>query len=130
MFHCLQIPLSQRGSPTMSWKSWRSTWPCTQVIQHGLNERNGGDAIGSILKVRGTEMAQKLTDMLVEVIGDYGTNFYPDFNEDPKLRGANHIGPDYAPGLMAELIYRRASSIYGGTNEIQRNLIAKTRFGL
>ena len=101
-----------------------------QVIQHGLNERNGGNAIGSILKVRGTEMAQKLTDMLVEVIGDYGTNFYPDFNEDPKFRGANHIGPDYAPGLMAELIYRRASSIYGGANEIQRNLIAKMRFGL
>ena len=101
-----------------------------QVIQAGLNERNGGNAIGSILKVRGTELAQKLTDMLVEVIGDYGAAFFPDFNEDAKFRGANHIGPEYAPGLMAELIYRRASSIYGGTNEIQRSLIAKTRFGL
>ena len=99
------------------------------MVHQGLNPRNGGEAAGSMLKVRGTELAQKLTDMLVETVGDYGAVYYPDENELPELRNVPSIGPDYAPGLMAELVYRRASSIYGGTNEIQRNIIAKTRFG-
>jgi acyl-CoA dehydrogenase len=101
----------------------------TRVIRQGLDERNGGAAVGSMLKVRGTELSQKLTDMLVEAVGDYGAVYYPDENEDPAFRNAPTIGPDYGPGLMAVLIYRRAASIYGGTNEIQRNIIAKTRFG-
>lgn len=100
-----------------------------RVITHGLIPRNGGGAIGSILKVRGSELAQKLTDMLVEVIGDYGAYFYPDTNEEASLRDAEFAGPDYAPGLMAELVYRRASSIYGGANEVQRNIIAKSLYG-
>ena len=102
----------------------------SRVIQHGIDERNGGAAVGSILKARGTEVSQRLTEMLVEVVGDYGAQYYPDTNEQVELRGTPFTGPDYAPGLMAELIYRRAASIYGGTNEIQRNIIAKARFGL
>lgn len=101
----------------------------SRVIAHGLDERNGGAAVGSVLKARGTELAQRLTDMLVEIAGDYGAYYYPDTNEEPELRGQPFAGPDYAPGLMAELVYRRAASIYGGTNEVQRNIIAKTLFG-
>jgi len=100
----------------------------SRVIANGLDERNGGNAVSSILKVKGTELAQQLTDMLVETISDYGAYYYPDTNDEPELRGQPFAGPDYAPGLMAELVYRRASSIYGGTNEIQRNIIAKTLF--
>ncbi|SFC29203.1 acyl-CoA dehydrogenase family protein [Tropicimonas isoalkanivorans] len=100
----------------------------SRVIAHGLTERNGGNAVGSILKVRGTELAQKLTDLLVETIGDYGAYAYPDTNEEPEMRDMPHAGPNYAPGLFAELIYRRAASIYGGANEVQRNIIAKTLF--
>jgi acyl-CoA dehydrogenase len=44
--------------------------------------------------------------------------------------GLGNPGPDYAPGLVGELVYRRACTIYGGTAEIQRNIIAKTMFGL
>ncbi|HZG28963.1 MAG TPA: acyl-CoA dehydrogenase family protein [Ensifer sp.] len=101
----------------------------SRVIAHGLDERNGGAAVGSILKARGTELAQKLTDMLVEIAGDYGAYYYPDTNDEPELRNLPHAGPDYVPGLMAELVYRRAASIYGGANEVQRNIIAKTLFG-
>jgi acyl-CoA dehydrogenase len=87
-------------------------------------------ALGSILKVRGSEMHQKLTEMLVEILGDRGPVYYPDPNEDHGLRGRTFIGPDFAPGLAAELFYRRACTIYGGTAEIQRNIIAKAMFGL
>jgi acyl-CoA dehydrogenase len=101
-----------------------------RVLHEGVDESNGGMAIGSILKVRGCEMHQRLTEMLVEVLGDYGSVYYADSNEDHSLRDRTIPGPDYAPGLAAELVYRRASTIYGGTAEIQRNIIAKTMFGL
>ncbi|APO70709.1 pimeloyl-CoA dehydrogenase large subunit protein (plasmid) [Rhizobium gallicum] len=99
-----------------------------RVIAHGTFDRNGGSAIGSILKVRGTELHQKLCDLLVDIIGDYGAYFYPDSNEKPEYRALLHPGPSYAPGLTGELLYRRASSIYGGANEVQRNIISKSLF--
>ncbi|MCY1461168.1 hypothetical protein D9M71_787950 [compost metagenome] len=68
--------------------------------------------------------------MLVEVLGDYGPVYYPDPNEERELRGRRFVGPDFAPGLGAELFYRRACSIYGGSAEIQRSIIAKALFGL
>ena len=46
-----------------------------------------------------------------------------DANMDP-------IGPDYSVGLMSEHLLRRAATIYGGTNEVQRNIIAKRVLGL
>ncbi|MBD0417365.1 acyl-CoA dehydrogenase family protein [Oryzicola mucosus] len=101
----------------------------SRVIAHGLDDRNGGAAVGSILKARGTELAQRLTDMLVEVAGDYGAYYYPDTNDEASLRNQSFAGPEYAPGLMAELVYRRAASIYGGANEVQRNIVAKMLFG-
>ena len=101
-----------------------------KVLHKGVNEQGDGMALGSILKVRGSEMHQKLTEMLVEVIGDYGAVYYADPNEDHALRGQTFAGPDFAPGLAAELFYRRACTIYGGTAEIQRNIISKALFGL
>ena len=46
-----------------------------------------------------------------------------DSNEEP-------IGPAHGDGLMREHLLRRAASIYGGSNEIQRNIIAKRVLGL
>jgi len=101
-----------------------------RVLQQGIDESAGGMALGSMLKVRGSEMHQRLTEMLVEVIGDHGAVYYPDTNEHLDARGQPFLGPDYAPGLVGELIYRRACTIYGGTAEIQRNIISKALFGL
>ena len=101
-----------------------------KILHQGIDERSGGMAIGSMLKVRGSELHQKLTEMLLEVIGDYGAVFYPDPNEDHALRDMSFVGPEYAPGLAAEVFYRRACTIYGGTAEIQRNIIAKAMFDL
>ncbi|MGO8856834.1 MAG: acyl-CoA dehydrogenase family protein [Steroidobacteraceae bacterium] len=101
-----------------------------RVLHSKLSEGPQAMAMGSILKVRGSEMHQRLTEMLVELIGDYGPVDYADSNEDASLRSRALPGPAYAPGLVAELVYRRAGTIYGGTAEIQRNIIAKALFGL
>ena len=100
-----------------------------RVISGGTLANTAGNALGSILKVRGTELQQRLTEMTMEALGDHG----PVFHEDPDGPAAQvpaPPGPDHAPGIAAEFFYRRAASIYGGSNEIQRGIIAKLLLGL
>jgi len=82
----------------------------------------------SILKIKGTEIQQRLTELTMEAVGTYAQPYYRSFPED----GSNEfpIGPDYA-GLAAPAYFNmRKTSIYGGSNEIQRNIIAKMILGL
>mgnify|MGYP001544842392 CR=1 FL=1 len=79
----------------------------------------------SILKIRGSEIGQRLTEMAVESLGYYAAPY------EGGRDGSNQpIGPDYAAGLMPAFLYGRAFTIYGGSNEIQRNVIAKMVLGL
>ena len=66
-------------------------------------------------------MAQAL-----DSLGYYGAPFQPhrDGSNEPQ------IGPDYASGVMDSFLYGRAYTIYGGSNEIQKNVIAKAVLGL
>jgi len=84
---------------------------------------------GSVLHVRGSELQQKIGDLLMECLGDYGAVVYPEIDDNaPNADGP--AGPEYAPGVAADYLYRRAVTIYGGSNEIQRNIIAKGFLGL
>ena len=80
----------------------------------------------SILKIRGTEIQQAITELLFEAVGHYA------FPVDDEREGANEppIGPDYAGRLAPHYFNWRKSSIYGGSNEIQKNIIAKLVLGL
>ena len=69
-----------------------------RVLHQGLGEGAQAMAIGSILKVRGSEMHQRLTELLVEVIGDYGPVYYADPNEDYTLRDAIATGSGLRAG--------------------------------
>jgi alkylation response protein AidB-like acyl-CoA dehydrogenase len=79
----------------------------------------------SILKIKGTEIQQRITELTVEAIGYYGYPYERGFgdNEYP-------VGPDYAVGQAGHYFNMRKASIYGGSNEIQRNIIAKAVLGL
>ncbi len=82
----------------------------------------------STLKISGTTIEQELNELLVEALGYYALPYGPsevrsDVNEPP-------VGPAHSVGLMGERLLRRAASIYGGSNEIQRNVIAKAVLGL
>lgn len=77
----------------------------------------------SMLKIKGTVIRQEITDLLRRAIGPYALPFVPEafddgYNESP-------IGPDYAMPLARQYFNMRKLSIYGGSNEIQRNIIAK-----
>jgi len=79
----------------------------------------------SILKIKGTEVQQRITELTVEAIGYYAYPYDRAFgdNEFPP-------GPDYAVGQSGQYFNMRKASIYGGSNEIQRNIIAKAVLGL
>ncbi len=90
----------------------------------------GGDpgAKTSILKARGTELMQRATMLNMELLGYYAI---PD-QKDARKPGSNiaGVGPDYAVAATAAYLNDRAASIYAGSNEVQRNIIAKMVLGL
>jgi len=82
----------------------------------------------SILKIRGTEIQQRLSELALEAIGYYANPYIAaaresGWNEAP-------IGPEYATNIAPHYFNWRKASIYGGTNEIQKNIIAKMVLGL
>ena len=82
----------------------------------------------SLLKCRGTELQQLMTELAMEVVGNYSLPF---FNPGPeKGQNVEPIGPAYATGTAPHYFNTRKVSIYAGSNEIQRNIIAKLVLGL
>jgi hypothetical protein len=78
--------------------------------------------------VKGTEIQQRLTELTLEAVGNYGQPYFRGF---PKDSGNEFpIGPDYAHHAAPTYFNWRKASIYGGSNEIQRNIIAKMVLGL
>ncbi|HAU21837.1 MAG TPA: pimeloyl-CoA dehydrogenase large subunit [Erythrobacter sp.] len=82
----------------------------------------------SILKIKGTEIQQRLTELTLEAVGNYGTPMYASIAD----AGSNEypVGPEYAQHAAPTYFNMRKTSIYGGSNEIQRNIITKMILGL
>jgi alkylation response protein AidB-like acyl-CoA dehydrogenase len=73
----------------------------------------------SILKLKGTEIQQRIQMLTVEAGGIYSAAW-----------GAKPMGPSFARGGMAGYLSSRAYTIYGGASEVQRDVIAKNVLGL
>ncbi|HZD25956.1 MAG TPA: acyl-CoA dehydrogenase family protein [Alphaproteobacteria bacterium] len=82
----------------------------------------------SLLKIRGSEIRQQITELTVEALGYYAVPYAPELPE----QGSNEPppGPELAAGQMPDFLFSRAATIYGGSNEIQRNIVAKMVLGL
>ncbi len=80
----------------------------------------------SLLKLRGTELQQMLTQLATDAVGYYMSPFNPYIPG----RNAEIVGPDYADGVTAKNLNSRKTSIYAGSNEIQHNIMAKAILGL
>jgi pimeloyl-CoA dehydrogenase large subunit len=99
------------------------------AAERSRNGNNKPDPASSILKIKGSEIQQTITELLLEVVGPYAL---PDqiphdeserWNEPP-------VGPEWAGPLAPQYFNYRKTSIYGGSNEIQKNIIAKAILGL
>jgi len=86
------------------------------------------DIEASILKIRGSEIQQQLGELLMECAGAYALPYVPQSLE----RG--YCGPIAGTadlsGLAAQYFDLRKVSIYGGTSEVQKNLIARSILGI
>jgi alkylation response protein AidB-like acyl-CoA dehydrogenase len=84
----------------------------------------------SLLKIKGSEIQQRITELALEAVGHYGAPYFRGFGDDVQGDNAHPIGPDYAHRAAPHYFNMRKTSIYGGSNEIQRNIIAKMVLGL
>ncbi len=91
-------------------------------------EKGKPDPASSILKIKGSEIQQAITELALEVAGPYVAPFRAEsedhgWNEPP-------AGPEWASPFAPTYFNYRKVSIYGGSNEIQKNIIAKAILGL
>jgi len=82
----------------------------------------------SVLKVRGTEIQQTLTELMVEAAGPMALPFDASYLETETAHSV--AGDDDAAPLAGYYFNFRKTSIYGGSNEIQRNIITQMILGL
>lgn len=91
--------------------------------------RDGGvpGAESSLLKVRGSELRQELSELTRRALGPQALPFFPDHlygDQELEREEAEHAA------LGAQYFNRRKLSIYGGSNEIQKSIVAKTLLGM
>ena len=100
-----------------------------RVVAADAKRGNTGrpDPASSILKIKGSEIQQATTHLLMEVMGPYAL---PYLDHDHDGRNEPFDGPDYAAPAAPHYFNYRKVSIYGGSNEIQKNIIAKAVLGL
>ncbi len=98
-----------------------------RVIANESKRGNKPDPATSVLKIKGTEIQQACSELLMKAAGPYAW-----VDGDPEAEGSNEwdLAPDWAFGLAGTYFNWRKQSIYGGSNEIQRNIMAKAFLGL
>lgn len=86
--------------------------------------------VASALKVRGANLQQSITELQMDLLGaralrsfDTEEGFAHDFEPDIFWR-------DDVPGVTSTALIARAATIYGGTEQVQKNIIARQAFGL
>lgn len=92
-------------------------------MEHGVE--TGAEA--SLLKIRASELYQDILQATVDALGYAGIAYDPDTLHG---EGPPPLGPEDAGGILRYHLYNRAATIYGGSTEIQRNIIAKSVLGL
>lgn len=104
-------------------------------ILSNLEAGAGAGVDASMMKILGTEMEQRLTELMVEAAGPLARAYQPGV----AMAGGpipGYVQSDYCSGEVWEAIAplrylnERAASIYAGSNEIQRNILAKAQLGL
>ena len=97
------------------------------VSAHDKAKGNRPDPLSSVLKVKGTELLQATTELAIDVAGPMATPIWAAelaaLNEPDELMEAGSAS-------VGSYLFLRAASIYGGTNEIQKNILTTAVLGL
>jgi alkylation response protein AidB-like acyl-CoA dehydrogenase len=129
----------KRGKPLIEDPRFRDKISCIEIevlshewsLMRMISLQGAGKAVdieASILKIRGSEIQQQLGELLMECAGPYALPYLPQALEKGCSGGT--AGAAELNGLAAQYFDLRKVSIYGGTNEVQKNLIAKSILGI
>jgi len=100
----------------------------TELRTLAAESAGGHSQASSILKIKGTDIQQRLSELTLEAVGYYAAPYRGHSTEE---RSNEYLpGPEYASGVAQNYFLTRRVSIFGGTNEIQRNIIAKMVLGV
>ena len=103
-----------------------------RVLSAEASESRAPGPEASILKIKGSEIIQRLAELQMHALGhdalpSIREALEPDWSAPPLL--AEHY-PDYAPALSGQYFNQRKTTIYAGSTEVQKNIIAKLILGL
>ena len=100
---------------------------CAYQAMEALLEGRENGAEASLIKLHGTELYQEVAETLVDALGPAGIAW-----DVAALHRADPppLGPDDAGGIIKDHLYNRAATIFGGSSEVQRNILAKAVLGL
>ncbi len=83
--------------------------------------------VAGLLKIRGSEIQQRYAELMMLVAGPYAAPFIAEAM-DAGWQG-DHVGAAYLAPLAGTYLNMRKTSIYGGSNEVQKNIVAQTVLG-
>ena len=92
---------------------------------------SAGESVGtvsSVLKIRRTKLRQHIDTLVLQAVDYYGLPYQPKVRDFPHPE--TPIGSETAATAMPRYLNDRAATIYAGSNEIQRNILAKRELGL
>jgi alkylation response protein AidB-like acyl-CoA dehydrogenase len=126
------------GEPLSASAKWREKMAALEIeidavemnemmFYSGLKTGDAPGNMGSVVKMRGTEVGQKVTELAVEAVGWYGAPFTELRNYDSNIVP---VGGDYVDDVSPRYFNTRKTTIYGGSSEVQRNVLAKAMLGL
>jgi alkylation response protein AidB-like acyl-CoA dehydrogenase len=98
----------------------------------GETSRWDATAVASSLKVRGSELQQRITELAMEALGPRALRAIEGLGDPVIGTASEHADcwPDDVPGVSSAMLQTRAVTIYGGAKEVQKNIIAKLAFQL
>jgi len=94
-----------------------------------LEAEHEGAQVGpevSMLKILGSELTQRVAAAAVDAVAPLGLSY----QHETLRTGVKEQGLEGMAGVVREYLHSRATTIYGGSNEIQRNIIARATLGL
>lgn len=101
-----------------------------RALHEPPGEQTVPSMLGPILKVRASELRQRISELAVDVLGDRGVEALPDPEPNPLPTEADPLACLSACYVTAGYLFQRSATIAGGTSEIQRNIIAAVGFGV
>jgi len=99
-----------------------------RVLSAQKADESKQDPLTAVLKVKGTELLQATSELVMDTGGPLSM---PDWAQElAALSNEPELGPSWATEATRSYLMLRAASIYGGTNEIMKNIVSKAVLGL